>query len=50
MELSTVSEALLQLRKPYTMIRYYVPASFRDELRFKGPERFPPDSLDPGST
>ena len=25
-------------------------ASFRDELRFKGPERFPPDSLEPGST
>ena len=25
-------------------------SSFRDELRFKGPERFPPDSLDPGST
>jgi uncharacterized protein len=32
-ELSTVSEALLQLRKPYTMIRYYFPASFRDEVR-----------------
>ena len=25
-------------------------ASFRDELRFKGPERFPPDALEPGST
>ena len=23
---------------------------FRDELRFKGPERFPPESLQPGST
>ena len=23
---------------------------FRDELRFRGPERFPPDSLNPGST
>jgi hypothetical protein len=25
-------------------------ATFRDELRFRGPERFPPDSLQPGST
>jgi hypothetical protein len=25
-------------------------ASFRDELRFRGPERFPPDSLQPGTT
>jgi hypothetical protein len=24
-------------------------SSFRDELRFKGPERFPPDSLEPGT-
>ncbi len=23
-------------------------SSFRDELRFRGPERFPPDSLEPG--
>jgi uncharacterized protein DUF3105 len=25
-------------------------AAFRDQLRFRGPERFPPDSLHPGST
>ncbi len=25
-------------------------STFRDELRFRGPERFPPDSLQPGST
>ena len=25
-------------------------SSFRDELRFRGPERFPPDSLQPGNT
>jgi hypothetical protein len=25
-------------------------ATFRDELRFRGPERFPPDSLHPGSS
>lgn len=25
-------------------------SSFRDELRFHGPERFPPDALEPGST
>ena len=25
-------------------------SAFRDELRFRGPERFPPDSLQPGST
>jgi outer membrane murein-binding lipoprotein Lpp len=25
-------------------------STFRDELRFKGPERFPPDSLEPGVT
>ena len=31
-EISTVSEALVQLQKTYTMIRYYVPACFRDEL------------------
>lgn len=31
-EISAVSEALLQLRKPYTMIRYYFPATFRDEI------------------
>jgi len=24
-------------------------SSFRDELRFRGPERFPPDSLEPGN-
>ena len=24
--------------------------SFRDELRFRGPERFPPDALQPGNT
>ena len=24
--------------------------TFRDELRFRGPERFPPDSLEPGNT
>ena len=32
-ELSAVSEALLQLGKPYTMIRYYFPAGFRDEVQ-----------------
>lgn len=31
-EISTLSEALLQLRRPHTMIRYYVPPEFRDEL------------------
>jgi hypothetical protein len=31
-EISTQSEALVQLQKKYTVIRYYVPGSFRDEL------------------
>jgi HD superfamily phosphohydrolase len=31
-EISTLSEALNQLRKTYTVIRYYAPASFREEL------------------
>jgi HD superfamily phosphohydrolase len=31
-EISTVSEALMQLRKTYTVIRYYAPESFRDEM------------------
>lgn len=31
-EISTLSDALVQLRKTYTVIRYYVPAEFRDEL------------------
>jgi HD superfamily phosphohydrolase len=31
-EISTLSDALVQLRKTYTVIRYYVPAVFRDEL------------------
>ena len=26
------SDALVQLQKTYTVIRYYVPADFRDEL------------------
>ena len=25
-------------------------STFRDDLRFRGPERFPPDSLHPGTT
>jgi HD superfamily phosphohydrolase len=32
-EISTLSDALVQLRKTYTVLRYYVPAEFRDELR-----------------
>jgi HD superfamily phosphohydrolase len=32
-EISTLSEALMQLRKTYTVIRYYAPAHFRDEMR-----------------
>jgi HD superfamily phosphohydrolase len=32
-EISTLSEALMQLRKTYTVIRYYAPAAFRDEMR-----------------
>jgi HD superfamily phosphohydrolase len=31
-EISTLSDALVQLRKTYTVLRYYVPAEFRDEL------------------
>ncbi|MGD9713904.1 MAG: hypothetical protein AB7V46_17880, partial [Thermomicrobiales bacterium] len=31
-EISTLSDALVQLRKTYTVMRYYVPAEFRDEL------------------
>jgi HD superfamily phosphohydrolase len=31
-EISALSDALGQLRKRYTVIRYYVPAEFRDEL------------------
>jgi hypothetical protein len=31
-EISTLSDALVQLRKTYTVIRYYVPEEFRDEL------------------
>ncbi len=31
-EISTISEALAQLMKTYTMMRYYVPGAFRDEL------------------
>lgn len=31
-EISTLSDALVQLRKTYTVIRYYVPAEFRQEL------------------
>jgi HD superfamily phosphohydrolase len=32
-EISTLSDALTQLRKTYTVIRYYAPARFRDEMR-----------------
>jgi HD superfamily phosphohydrolase len=32
-EVSTLSDALLQLRKTWTILRYYAPAEFRDELR-----------------
>ncbi len=32
-EISTLSDALVQLRKTWTILRYYVPAEFRDELR-----------------
>jgi HD superfamily phosphohydrolase len=31
-EISTLSDALMQLRKTYTVIRYYAPARFRDEM------------------
>ena len=31
-EISALSDALVQLRKTYTLIRYYVPAGFREEL------------------
>lgn len=31
-EISQLSDAVIQLRKKYTMFRYYVPADFRDEL------------------
>lgn len=31
-EISTLSEAIGQLRKTYTVVRYYVPPEFRDEL------------------
>jgi HD superfamily phosphohydrolase len=31
-EISTLSDALTQLRKTYTVIRYYAPAHFRDEV------------------
>jgi HD superfamily phosphohydrolase len=32
-EISMLSDALVQLRKTWTVLRYYVPAEFRDELR-----------------
>jgi hypothetical protein len=41
-EISTLSEALMQLRKTYTVIRYYAPASFRNELTRIAAETFPP--------
>jgi len=31
-EISTLSEPLTQIRKKYTLVRYYVPAEFRDEM------------------
>jgi HD superfamily phosphohydrolase len=41
-EVSTVSEALMQLGKTYTVIRYYAPARFRDEMLTLAQETFLP--------
>jgi HD superfamily phosphohydrolase len=41
-EISTVSEALMQLGKTYTVIRYYAPAHFRDDMLKLAAETFLP--------
>jgi HD superfamily phosphohydrolase len=40
-EISRLSEALMQLRKTYTVIRYYAPAEVRDEMTRIAAETFP---------
>jgi HD superfamily phosphohydrolase len=39
-EISLLSEALMQLRKTYTVIRYYAPAELRDEMNRIAAETF----------